>query len=212
MPEWLTIATLVDAAGIAGFVLSMILAVSQIWANRLAVRVADCILINPKDDSKSIFLYVCLCNKTNLPFSLVGVCIDTGKGFRAVPIERTVRTYSSDGGGNRAAVKPVVLSQAFPVRFDSYAAEVFLFEVLRQHIDVQILHPDGPDRSQEEHLRRQYLQIHRQYRHRHLPHLVLSTSRGRLSIPMPVSSVQDMKWLQTYAVQKAGHEEKLVFP
>lgn len=210
----ITLSNLVDAAGIAGFALSLFLAIINVWTNRLQIKMSECVLVesDPKRFPNSIFLYVCLVNKTNLPFSLVSVHIDAGKNHSHIPIESTVRTFQAPLTDDKAGVEPVVLSQAFPARFDSYAAEVFLLEVLRQNIDVQSLHPDDPTHNQTGHLHRRFLQIHKLCRHRHLPWLVLNTSRGRRAIPIDVASVQQWEWLRQYAVQKAGHEEKLIFP
>ena len=213
MPEWLTTANLVDAAGIAGFVLSFVLAVSQLWSNRLRVRATAGTLIETDRIRNSVFLHVCLYNKTSLPFSLLDVHVTAGRRCRNIPVERTVRTYYSKGkAGQKAPAGPVVLSREFPVQFDSYAAEVFLLEVCRQHIDTKFLHQAVQACSREEHPHRRSLHIHRLYRHRPLLRLNLHTSRGRLSVPVPISSIQGWDWLDSYAVQKAGHEEKIAFP
>ena len=212
MPKWLSIATLVDAAGIAGFVLSLTLAISQLWANRLRIKASEGTLINAKYAPNSVFLHVCLHNRTNLPFSLIDVHIDAGRGHRNVPIDRTVRTYCSKGGPNKFPVGPVVLSRSFPVRFDSYAAEVFLLEVGCQHIDTQFLRQLDPSRSQAEYPHRRFLQIHKLCRRPPQLRLNLNTSRGRISVPVQIASVQGWEWLEAYAVQKAGYEEKILFP
>lgn len=212
MPEWLTTATLVDAAGIAGFVLSLVLAVSQLWSNRLQIKSASGTVIETDRVRNSVFLYVCLYNRTSIPFSLLDVHINIGRGYRNIPVERTVRTYYSKGeAGKKVPAGPVVLSREFPVRFDAYAAEVFLFEVCRQHIDTKFLHPDASGRSQEEQPHRLSLQIRRLYKRQPLLRLNLHTSRGQLSIPVSIESVQGWEWLETYAVQKAGYEGKISF-
>ena len=124
MPEWLTTANLVDAAGIAGFVLSFVLAVSQLWSNRLRVRATAGTLIETDRIRNSVFLHVCLYNKTSLPFSLLDVHVTAGRRCRNIPVERTVRTYYSKGkAGQKAPAGPVVLSREFPVQFDSYRSE-----------------------------------------------------------------------------------------
>lgn len=212
VPQWFTIRNLVDAAGIAGFFLSLLLAVSQIWANRLRIRGADCVLVEPHSIPGSVFLYVCLFNRTNLPFSLIDIHINAGPGRRNIPIEKTVRTYASSGNAQKAPVEPVVLSQAFPVRFDSYGAEVFLLEVLRQHIDTKSLHPDEPAHSQAGPRRKQFPQIRKLCRRQPRLRLKLRTSRGRFSVTVRIGSVQGWAWLEAYAVQKAGHEGKILFP
>ena len=212
MPEWLTAKNLVDAAGIAGFLLSLALAISQLWANRLRVSATDCVLVETNRAHDSIFIYTCLYNKTRQPFSLIDVCVVAGKERDEIPVKKNVITYSSKGSDSRAPVKSVVLSRAFPVRFDSYAAEALLLEVPRQRIDMKALHPDDPACSQEELPYTQSLQTHRPYKHRPQLRLMLRTSRGRSSIPVQIASVQGWEWLKKYAVQKAGHEEKILFP
>lgn len=213
MPAWLTVENLVDAAGIAGFVLSLALAISQLWSNRLRIQATAGTVVETDRVRDAIFLYVCLYNRTNLPFSLLDVHMDAGRGYRNIPIERTVRTYYSQGeAGKKAPAGPVVLSREFPVRFDSYAAEAFLLEVCRQHIDMKLLHPDVWACSQAGHPRRQSLQIRRLCKRRPPLRLILHTSRGRISVPIPIESVQGWDWLETYAVQKAGYEEKITFP
>ena len=205
-------AKLVDAAGIAGFVLSLILALSQLWANRLRVKSADGVLIETDRARNSIFLYICLYNRTNIPFSLIDIHIDAGRAYRNIPVERTVRTYYSKGvAGKKAPAGPVVLSRAFPVRFDSYAAESFLLEVHRQHIDMKLLHQDAQARSQTERSHGQFHQIRMLCKRQPLLRLKLRTSRGHLSVPVQIESVQGWDWLEEYAVQKAGYEEKISF-
>lgn len=208
--KWIA-ANSVDIAGIAGFALSLILAVSQFIANRLKVKATSCILIDAPEIPGSVFFHVCLYNQTHLPFSLVDIRIDTGHNHKDVPIERTVRTYFFKGEpGRKAPAGPVVLSPAFPVRFDSYAADVLLLEVLRRHIDMKILPPDS--HSQEGLPHKRSLQFHRPCRRLSPLHLRLRTSRGSTSIPVRVESVQGWDWLETYAVQKAGNEGKISFP
>lgn len=212
MLEWLTVANLVDAAGISGFVLSLVLAISQLWANRLRVKSANGVLIETDRARNSIFLYVCLYNRTNIPFSLIDIHIDAGRDHRNISVERTVRTYCSKGvAGKKFPAGPVVLSREFPARFDSYAAEVFLLEVHRQHIDMKLLRQDAQARNQTEHPRRQSPQIRMLYKRQPPLWLKLRTSRGRLSVPVQIESVQGWEWLEEYAVQKAGHEEKILF-
>lgn len=212
MFEWLTTAKLVDTAGIAGFVLSLILALSQLWANRLQVKSATGVLIETDRVRDSIFLYVCLYNGTNIPFSLLDIHINAGRNHKNISVERTVRTYYSKGvAGKKAPAGPVVLSREFPVRFDSYAAEVFLLEVHRQHIDMKLLRQDAQICSQAEHLHRRFPQIRTLCKHQPLLRLKLRTSRGRLSVPVRIESVQGWEWLEEYAVQKAGYEEKILF-
>lgn len=211
MLEWLTSVNLVDAAGIAGFFLFLAIAISQLWANRLRISATDCILVETVRARDSAFLYVCLSNKTKQPFSLIDVRIDTGWRHREIPVKKTVRTYLSKGNDNKAPVKPVVLSRAFPVRFDSYAAEVFLLEVPRQCIDMKQFHPDTPAYSQEEPPHSQFPRTHRPCKHRPQIRLKLYTSRGLLSVSVQIASVQGWEWLEQYAVQKAGYEEKILF-
>ena len=208
--EWLA-QNLVGIAGIAGFLLSLFLAVSQFLANRLHIKAERFILIDANEIQDAVFLYVCLYNQTSLPFSLVDVYINAGHNYKHVPIERTVRTYYFKGNpGKRAPAGPVVLSPAFPVKFDSYGAEVFLLEVLRQHIDMQFLRPDS--RNQEESPHKRFSLFRRLYKRLFPPRLILRTSRGSISIPVRVESVQGWDWLENYAVQKAGHEGKISFP
>ena len=212
MFEWLNPAILVDAAGIAGFLLSLTLAIFQFLANRLRVSATNCVLVETAHARDSVFLYVCLYSKTRQPFSLIDVRIDAGRGHSEIPVEKTVRTYRSKGNDSKAPVKPVVLSRAFPVRFDSYAAEAFLLEASRQHIDMKFLHPDAPACSQEGPPHSQSPQTHKPCKHRPQLRLKLRTSRGLLSVPVQIDSVQGWEWLEHYAVQKAGHEEKILFP
>ena len=212
MPKWLSITTLVDAAGIAGFVLSLALAISQLWANRLRIKASEGTLVKANYAPNSVFLHVCLYNRTNLPFSLIDVHINAGRGHRNVPVDRTVRTYCSKGGDNKFPVGPVVLSRAFPVRFDSYAAEVFLLEVGCQHIDTRFLRQIDPSGSQVGHPHSRFPRIHRPCKRPPQLRLDLHTSRGRISVPVRIDSVQGREWLEAYAVQKAGYEEKILFP
>ena len=205
--EWLA-----NVAGVAGFILSLILAVSQLLTNRLKIKASGCVLIETKHVRDSVFLCVCLHNHTNLPFSLIDLHINAGHGYRNVPVEQTIRTYYSKGDpGKRAPTGPVVLSPAFPVRFDSYAAEVLLLEVLRQNINTKFLLPDGLD-NRGERLHTQFHPFHRLYRRLFPLRLKLRTSRGPISIPVHIESVQGWNWLEKYAVRKAGHEGKILFP
>lgn len=207
----ITLDNLVDLAGVAGFVLSLCIAASSLWANRISISLQQCVFITSAHQKDTCFFFVCLSNQTKVPFSLVDVKIDDGTKHKPVSIQRTVFTYRSSGSNTRLPAGPVVLSQAFPVRFDSYAAEILLLPVSRQHIDIRYLHPDGLGHSQTAHLRKQFRALYKRYTHQPQPQLVLHTSRGRRAIPIYVDSVQGMDWLQKYAVQKAALEEKLTF-
>ena len=96
------------------------------------------------------------------------------------------------------------------MRFDSYAADVLLLEVLRQNIDTKLLHPDCHDQAGL--LRRRYLPFRRLCKRLFPIRLMIRTSRGAISIPVRVDSVQGWDWLETYAVHKAGNEGKISFP
>lgn len=204
--------SIVDLVGIAGFVLSVILALSQLWKSRLSIKAETFTLIDPgRYVPDSLFIFVCLSNKTSLPFSLIDYQIRLDRST-TIPIEKTVRTYKSKETKDRLATGPVVLSKAFPVRFDSYASESFLIEVLRRNIDKTLLRPGAPAHSPAELLRKQFLHIRRLCTRQPLPQLVLNTSRGRRVIPIYVESVQNWDWLDKYAVQKAALEGKVSFP
>lgn len=207
-----TLDDLVDIAGVAGFILSFCLAVCGLWSNRISILLQDCELISLKEKPDFCFFLVFLCNKTKAPFSLVDIQIDDGTKHDLVPVQRTVFTYRSLGSEEKLPAGPVVLSREFPVRFDSYAAEVLLFPVSRQHIDMKYLHPGDSVHSQAGPLRKRFRVLRRLCTRQPQPRLVLHTSRGRRAIPMQVRSVRGLDRLQEYAVQKAALEEKLVFP
>ena len=203
---------LVDIAGVLGFVLSLFLAISKAVSNRLWISAGEMILIDaiPKAPS-SLFLLVMLTNRISVPFTLVNVFVRDKKSKIDVPVEKTVRTYTCHPSDGRLAVKPVVLSQEFPARFEPYAAKVFLLELSRQRISTPHLLQGAPARSQEG-LPLPLRLLYKLYTHRLPLRLVLNTSRGRRAIPIAVSSVQNWDFLESYAVQKAAYEEKIVFP
>lgn len=203
---------LVDIAGVLGFVLSLILAVLQLIRNRLRIFASPAILIdaNPRVPG-SIFLLLTLANKISLPFSLISVSIKETPTGRIIPVETTVRTYTCHPTEVRLAVKPVVLSQGFPARFEPYESKVFLLELLRQNIDMKFLRPGDPTHNPGEQSRIQYL-LDMPYRHQLPLRLVMNTSRGRREVPIFVSESQSWDFLEKYAVQKAAYEEKIVFP
>lgn len=203
---------LVDIAGVLGFVLSLCLAILQLMRNRLRIFASPIILIdaNPKAPN-SIFLMLTLANKISLPFSLTSVGVkDTSTG-KIIPVETTVRTYMCHPTEKRLAVKPVVLSQAFPARFEPYESKVFLLELLRRNIDTKALRPGDPTHNPGEQSRIQHL-LDMPYRHQLPLRLVMNTSRGRREVPIFVSENQSWDFLEKYAVQKAAYEEKIVFP
>ena len=208
----LTVADLVDIAGIAGFVLSLLLAISQIWSSRLRIDADSGVFIQTSLFPESIFLDVILYNKTSLPFSLIQIQIDSGKGYRNMPIEKTVRTYQGHESKDRLAVKPVVLSREFPVKFDSYAAEEFFLEVSHLHINPLLLHPGEATHNPTGRLRTLFHRIRKLCTPPPRLRLVLHTSRGRRVVSIPVTPFQDWDWLETYAVRKAGHAGLIVFP
>ena len=203
---------MVDIAGVLGFVLSGILAISGIISNRLRLSVGEVILIDAgRKAPNSVFLFFTITNKIRVPFSLIGTEFRDKSRKTYVPFEKTVRTYAQRATDKRLAVRPVVLSRAFPVRFEPYDAQVFLLELSRQHIDMRLLRPDAPTHSPAGHPRIQ------RWKHklctRLLPlRLVLNTSRGRREVPISVSETRSWDYLEKYAVQKAGYEEKIVFP
>ena len=209
---WMTRIDWVDAAGIAGFILSLCIAVSQLWKNRLKISLQNCVLIDPKTSGRFTFFLLCLCNKTAVPFSLTDIYIDDGTKNPPVPRQRSIFTYRNLGNEEKLPVGPVVLSQAFPVRFDSYAAEVLLIQVPSQNIDMRYLHPDALSHSQTGPIHKLFLQTRNRYMHRPRPQLVLHTSRGLRVIALDIQSVENMDWLEQYAVQKAASEGKIEFP
>lgn len=203
---------MVDIAGVLGFALSVTLAISGIISNRLRLSVGEIILIEANRKAPdSVFLLFTITNRISVPFSLVNAMIRDKCNKTYVSFERTVRTYTCRASNERLAVKPVVLSQAFPVRFEPYDAKVFLLELSRQRIDMKYLRRDVPVHSQAVHPRIQRLK-HKLCTRRLPLRLVLNTSRGRREAPIFVSEVHSWNFLEKYAVQKAAYEEKIVFP
>ena len=201
----------VDVAGVSGFILSLFLAVLKLCSERLKIKTGTFTLIETDRAPNSLFLFGVIENRTSIPFSLVDISVSLGKKYR-IPVEHTVRTYQHHATHDKAEVKPVVLSRAFPVRFDSYAAEPFLLEVSRQHIDMRfLLPPDDSAHNRKEQSRKQSPQTRMRGILQPRPSLVMSTSRGHRVVPLRVSSCKGWDWLELYAVRKAGHEEKIVF-
>lgn len=66
------------------------------------------------------------------------------KEKKPINFKPKVRTYVGKESKEKLEVKPVVLSQAFPVKFDAYDAKWFLLELSRQHTDSKLLLRDGP--------------------------------------------------------------------
>lgn len=200
-----------DIAGVAGLALSLALAVIQLISNKLRIKLERAVLITTHRTSDSLFLFVTLTNKGKEPFSLIDVYLDMGNK-RKVPVERRVRTFSQRATDDKAEVKPVVLSRAFPVRFDSYASEEFLLELLRLNIELKSLLPSDPTQNPMGHLHTLCCQIRMLYTRLLPPRLVLNTSRGRRVIHLQASELKGWDWLELYAVRKAGYENKIIFP
>ena len=204
-----------DTAGVAGFILSLFLAISQIWKNRLKISIDECIVINHKEASQHIFFFLRLCNKTSAPFTLTDILVDDGTGQGPVRRDTTVFTYNSLGSGagpdQKLPVGPVVLSPAFPVRFEPYGAEEMLIQVRRQQINSLYLRPGDPEHSPRGRLQSLFHRIHRRCMRLPQPRLVFRTSRGQRAVDLYVQSTQSWEWLETYAVQRGALEEKLVF-
>lgn len=205
-----------DTAGVAGFILSLFLAISQIWKNRLKISIDECIVINRRDTTQHIFFFLRLCNKTSAPFALTDILVDDGTGQGPVRRDTTVFTYNSPGSGSgpdqKLPVGPVVLSSAFPVRFEPYGAEEMLIQVCRQQINSQYLRPGDPEHSPRGRLQSLFRRIYRKCMRLPQPRLVFRTSRGQRAVALYVHSTQPWEWLEKYAVQKGALEEKLVFP
>ena len=203
---------LVDIVGVLGFLLSLMLAISKLVSNRLRISAGDMVLIDANQKAKnSLFILVTLTNKISIPFTVTGVSIRNKTNHVETQIEKTVRTYTRRANDAKLAVKPVVLSQEFPARFEPYDAKVFLFELSRQRIDSKLLLRDVPVHSPAG------LPLLRRFQHKLYIHqlpfrLVLNTSRGRRAIPIVVSEVRDWDFLESFAVQKAAYEEKILFP
>lgn len=194
LPEW---------SGLAGFALSLTLAVIQWRSSRLRIKAGPVTVMDDrKDFPSSVLLHVCLSNQTNTPFSLVDAGVKAGRE-KAAPVDKTVLSYRTkvDKG---PAVKRVLLSPAFPVRFDSYASQEILLQVPRQHIS-NALPPQGPfgpaaaAQKQAPHTGRRETRLPRL-------RLILNTSRGRRVIPLRLESVQGLKWLALYADHRAAAE------
>ena len=202
----------VDIAGILGFSLSLYLAIHQFFANRMKISAKPFVLIEAyKKVPNSIFLLATLYNKTRNPFSLISLHVRDRKSKIDIPVEPVVRTFAARATDDKAAVRPVVLSPRFPVRFEPYEAHVLLLELDRQNIDMRLVHPGDPAHNPEGRPRiRRWLCT--PYIHRLPLRLVLSTSRGRRAIPIYVSSSETWDYLESYAVRKAAYEEKVEFP
>ena len=201
-----------DAAGVAGFGLSMCIAICQLWKNRLKVSLENCVLIDPATSGQFTFFLLCLCNKTAVPFTLTDICIDDASGGPPVPRQKSVFTYKTSGGERKLPVGPVVLSPVFPVRFDSYAAEVLLIQVQSQRINTKYLHPGDSNHSPEGRPCKLRRSICRRYKRQPQPRLILHTSRGRHAVALEIQSLECMDWLEQYAVQKAASQGKIEFP
>ena len=201
----------VDIAGILGFALSVYLAIRQIISNRMSISAKPFILIEAYDEAPdSVFLLATLYNRTSNPFSLISLYIRDRTNKSDIPIQPGVRIYSAKTTEDKAAVKPVVLSSRFPVRFEPYDAHVLLLELDRQNIDMKLLHPCDPAHDPEGRSRIQRF-LCKPYMHRLPLRLMLNTSRGRRAIPIYVSATEKWKYLERYAVRKAAHEDKLGF-
>lgn len=202
----------VDVVGVAGFALSLALAIIQIVSNRLSVGIGRITVIDAKQKApESLFLFFTLSNRTRQPFSLSNIYLYDCKSKEEFEFSCKVRTYSRPATEDRAEVKPVVLSPKFPVRFEPYGVEVFLLELSRQRTSTLLAHPDVQVRNPKEHRPiRRFLR--RLYKPRPRLLLKMSTSRGRRAIPILVSSAESWDYLEKYAVRKAAHEEKVQFP
>lgn len=210
----LTLSDYVGLAGVFGFALSVVLAITQMCSSRLRIGFGDFERFEYAKVPGSVFMHVFLYNKSRIPFSLISIHIQERRNSKEIPIEQTLRTFRRPVKKDRLGVEPVLLSPAFPVRFDSYAGDEIWFEVSRlriAHLDLTP-HPDVPVRNLAEPLRRLCSRIRRRCTRRLLPVLVLHTSRGRRVIPIRVSSVGGSEEFELYAIRKAGCEEKLVFP
>ena len=202
----------VDIVGILGFGLSLYLAIHQFLVNRMKISAKPFVLIEAYNKvPNSIFLLATLYNKTRNPFSLISLHVRDRKSKIDIPVEPVVRTFAARATDDKAAVRPVVLSPRFPVRFEPYEAHVLLLELDRQNIDMRLLHPGDPAHNPEGRSRIRRL-LCTPYIHRLPLRLVLSTSRGRRAIPIYVSSAETWDYLESYAVRKAAYEEKVEFP
>lgn len=210
----LTLSDYVGLAGVFGFALSVILAVIQVRSSWFRVGFSDFERLEYSKVPDSIFIHVCLYNKSRIPFSLIGIHIQERRNSKKIPIEQTLYTFRKPIRDNRLGVGPVLLSPVFPMRFDSYAGNEILFEVSRSHIAHLDLtpHPDVPARNPMERLRKRCSHICTLCTRPPLPVLVLHTSRGRCVIPIRVSLVGGSEEFELYAIRKAGREDKLVFP
>lgn len=187
MPELInsiSLKDLVDAVGVAGFVLSLVLAVTGALANRLSVSANPVVLIDDNSNApESVFLLVTLSNQTRVPFSLTSLYLLDRTSGAEISFEKTIRTYTQPASDNRLAAKPVVLSQAFPARFEPYDSKVFLLGLSRPNIDMKLLRQGGPAHNPEG--RGLPPRSHGKPCTHRLPlRLVLNTSRGRRAIPM----------------------------
>ncbi len=207
----ITLDTLVSIAGVLGFVLSVILAAYQIITNWMRVSTDGIVLVDDcKESPKSVFLLFALVNKTRLPFTLTNLHIRDRVLRKDVKIETSIQTFRRLSTEDKLEVKPVVLSQVFPVRFDAYDAKLFLFEVSRQNIDTTLFHLDASAHNQTGHFGKFYF-LYRLCTHRPRFRLVMHTSRGRRVVEMNLRSVEKWEYLQSYAIQRAAGEGKIIF-
>lgn len=205
----LDISVLVDIAGILGFILSLALAAYEISRNRLRMSIASIVFIDAALFPDSFFLKFRITNRTTLPFTLNSVAVKTVDGLCFM--SQTVRTFRQEPTADKLAVRPVVFSQEFPVRFDSCEARDILIELPRQPLWSEGLQRNAPIHSQAELPCRRAHGIRSLCTRQPLPQLVIYTSRGIRVSNLLVSEVQDERWLETFAVRKAGYEEKIVF-
>lgn len=201
-----------DLVGISGFVLSCILAISQLISNRLEIQLKECTVIDtedPRNEKNFVFFHVCLSNKTKVPFSLVDVLIDDGTKREPIPIDKSAFIYPPTDDARKPISKPVLLSPWFPVRFDSYAAELLLLKVDRHYIEMNTFRPDGSPCTRKRRIQLQFPHIRRLCTHRSQPCLILQTTRGKRVLDLAVDALETDEYLEKLGYRKAVHEDKI---
>ena len=202
-------------AGVLGFALSLYLGIAKLWAGRLRIKLENINFATSKNNNDRVFFVILtLTNKSSNPFSLVSLSVNEPP--RNASISPVVYSYNDrivDVGTFQ--VEFVKLSTRFPVRFDSYAShEIFCTIDCPQILQtLRNFHP-LPTRGRWEYLRKLCHRIRKSNTHQPRIRLVFHTSKGRRAIYLSkyFRGLHDFEWLREYAVQKAIHEGKIIYP
>ena len=214
----MALGTVVDLAGVAGFLLSLTIAIAGIYKGRLRLKLVKTELLSASHHNGVFFLLFTLSNQTSTPVTILSA--DIRQGEQSAKAIDTV--FSSEINRSDFDSGLITITSSFPLEIGGYAAaEIcvpFDHPEIKEILRAQALESDDPSEPPPPAAlhQMQHLLSHIACGCFHksvfqLALLQIRTTRGTRAYPLRVESVGDQPEIRAYVVRKSLHKGSAKF-